>query len=83
MEKCLRECKLQNESNKGNLSSCLFNLYSENMIYKAIGDHKNKVSIGRFKIKTIKFEDDRAIVSGWAKALQEVVNKINFTTKQI
>jgi len=36
---------------------------------KAIGDDRNGMSIGRYKIKATKFADDQVIVSGSAKAL--------------
>lgn len=34
------------------------------------------------RLKAIQFVDDQAVVSGLVKALQETVNKINFTAKK-
>jgi len=64
------------------LSPSLFNAYSENMMIEAIGGDRNGVSIGGSKIQAIKFADDQAIVSGSAKELQKMVNKINCTAKK-
>jgi len=68
MGKYLRKCRLEKEPGKVASShlACLMHI----------------MSIGGSKIKAIKFADDQAIVSGSAKGLQKMVNKINCTAKK-
>lgn len=49
---------------------------------EAIGDERNGVSVGGFKVKAIKFTDGQVIVFGLAKALRKIVNIINFAAKK-
>ena len=63
------------------LSPCLFNIYTEYLIRKALDDGKG-IHINGKNIKNIRYADDTIIMADSEQQLQRMIDKLDATCKQ-
>ena len=66
----------------GILSTIIFNVYSQFMINEALHDNEDGVTISGIKVPSIRFADDKAMVSNTNTGLQRIMNCLNDAGKR-
>ena len=66
-----------NSRSKAMMSSALFNIFLEGIIFDALEEHDGKVSIGGRNITNLRFADDIAAVSEEEQELEALVKSLD------